>query len=57
MLLGGYMSAYNIEDENILEANIAMNNDDISDEEVHGTVVTKHYSTFMVHQTLSATVR
>jgi hypothetical protein len=35
---GGYVSVSDIEDEDILEANIAMSNDDSTDEKALGTI-------------------
>jgi hypothetical protein len=51
---GGYVSASDIEDENIIAANILGSND--SAEEVLRTFVTNNYRTLIMHQALSATV-
>jgi hypothetical protein len=51
---GGYVSASNIEDENIIAANILGSDDGA--EEVLGTSVTNNYRTIIVHRALSATV-
>jgi hypothetical protein len=40
---GGYVSVSDIEDEDILEANIAMSNDDSTDVKALGTVAKWHY--------------
>jgi hypothetical protein len=50
----GYVSASNIEDENIIAANISGSDDGA--EEVLGTSVTNNYRTLIVHRALSATV-
>jgi hypothetical protein len=51
---GGYVSASNIEDENVIVANILGSDD--GTEEVLGTSATNNYRTLIVHQALSATV-
>ena len=51
---GGYVSASDVEDEDIIAANIA-GNDDGADE-VLGTAVTANYRTLIVQRALSATV-
>jgi hypothetical protein len=51
---GGYVSASDIEDENIIAAN--MSGSDDSAKEVLGTSATNNYRTLIVHQALSATV-
>jgi hypothetical protein len=50
----GYASASDIEDDNIIAANISGSDDDV--DEVLGTSVTNNYRTLIVHQTLSAMV-
>lgn len=39
---GGYVNVSDIEDENILEVNIAMSNDNSTDEKAIGTVAKWH---------------
>jgi hypothetical protein len=51
---GGYVSASDIEDENIIVANISGSDDGA--EEVLGTCTTNNYRTLIVHRALSATV-
>jgi hypothetical protein len=51
---GGYVSAFDIEDENIIAANISGSDDGA--EEVLGISATNNYRTLIVHQALSATV-
>jgi hypothetical protein len=51
---GGYVSASDIEDENIIAANISGSDDGA--EEVLGTSTTNNYRTLIVHRALSATV-
>jgi hypothetical protein len=51
---GGYVSASDIEDENIIAANISCSDDGA--EEVLGTSATNNYRTLIVHRALSATV-
>jgi hypothetical protein len=51
---GGYVSASDIEDENIIAANISGSDDGV--QEVLGTFATNNYRTLFVHQALSATV-
>jgi hypothetical protein len=51
---GGYVSASDIEDENIIAANISGSDDGA--EEVLGTSATNNYRTLIVHRALSATV-
>jgi hypothetical protein len=51
---GGYVSASDSEDENIIAANISGSDD--GDEEVLGTSATNNYRTLIVHRALSATV-
>jgi hypothetical protein len=51
---GGYVSASNIEDENIIAANISDSDDGV--EEVLRTSATSNYRTLIVHRALSATV-
>jgi hypothetical protein len=51
---GGYVSASDIEDENIIAANIS-GSDDVA-EEVLGTSATNNYRTLIVHRALSVTV-
>jgi hypothetical protein len=51
---GGYVSAFDIEDENIIAANISGSDDGA--EEVLGTSATNNYRTLIVHQALSTTV-
>jgi hypothetical protein len=50
----GYASASDIEDENIIAANISGSDDGA--EEVLGTLVTNNYRTLIVHRALSTTV-
>jgi hypothetical protein len=51
---GGYVSASDIEDENIIAANISGSDDGA--EEILGTSATNNYRTLIVHQALSAIV-
>jgi hypothetical protein len=51
---GGYASASDIEDENIIATNISGSDDGA--EEVLGTSATKNYMTLILHRALSATV-
>jgi hypothetical protein len=51
---GGYVSASDIEDENIIAANISGSDDGA--EEVLGASATNNYRTLIVHRALSATV-
>jgi hypothetical protein len=51
---GGYVSASDIEDENIIAAHISGSDDGA--EEVLVTSVTNNYRTLIVHRALSATV-
>jgi hypothetical protein len=51
---GGYASASDIEDENIISANISGSDDGA--EEVLGTSATNNYRTLIVHRALSAMV-
>jgi hypothetical protein len=51
---GGYVSASDIEDENIIAANISGSDD--SAEEVLGTSATNNYRILIVHRALSTTV-
>jgi hypothetical protein len=51
---GGYVSAFDIEDENIIAAYILGSDDGA--EEVLGTSATNNYRTLIVHRALSATV-
>jgi hypothetical protein len=50
----GYVSAFDIEDENIIAANISGFDDGV--EEVLGTSAMNNYRTLIVHRALSATV-
>jgi hypothetical protein len=51
---GGYVSASDIEDENIIAANISGSDDGA--EEVIGISATNNYRTLIVHRALSATM-
>jgi hypothetical protein len=51
---GGYVSASDIEDENIIAVNISGSDD--SAEEILGTSVTNNYRTLIVHRALSTMV-
>lgn len=52
---GGYVSAFDVEDEDMKVANILGNNDEhvTCDEEVLGTHATENYNTLIVHHAMS----
>jgi hypothetical protein len=53
---GGYVSASDIEDKDIFEANIVVKNNDSTNEEVLTTAMTEKYITFILQRAFSAKV-